>query len=197
MRRCAWCKGRVRWDDPMPNAIQVNAEDALPHQIKFIVGLWGEVKAGTMQGGACRKCHAKLTGQPEPSPVLYGSDNQAPERVIGLRADGRCDGDAYPVCGICRQALYEGDGLLPIRIQAEDLDLPSDVLYRVRERLAQGDKKGARAFCAMYGAPMPGAPQACPECLAKYKPRVLSRLHEAGLFLGVTSPEHMSRGMLL
>lgn len=197
MRRCAWCNGRVRWDDPMPNAVQVNAETALPHQTEFIVGLWGEVKQGTMQGGACRQCYARLTGQPEPPPIRYGPDNCPPDGVVGLQADGRCDADTHPVCGICRLALYEGDGLLPIRLYPHDLDLPADDCKHLETLLAAGDKAGARAVCEMHGVPMPGVPQACPECHAIYRPRVLRRLQAQGLAPANMTPNRMGRSLLL
>src|SRR3990167_5448395 len=118
IRHCAWCKKPPRWDDRFCS-VQVNAEDAKPETLEYIVGLWGEVKTGTMQGGTCRKCAAALTGQPPPEPILYGPDNPGKEGVEGQVADGRCSGDAFPVCGVCRQALYEGDGTVPILLKPE------------------------------------------------------------------------------
>ena len=194
IRRCAWCKGRVRWDDRLRNDIQINAADAAPHQIQFIIELWGTMPEGTVQGGCCRKCHAKLLGEPEPLPIRYGPDNPQPDGIVG--DDKNCSA-AFPVCGICRLALYEGDGTTPIRLYPEDLDLPDGVWQNVQTLLAAGKKPEAHTICKAYDVPIPGAPQGCPECLAKYKPRVLARLHAAGQFLEVTDPRRMGRGLLL
>lgn len=193
-RRCAWCHKPPRWDDPLCS-VQVNAADAAPPVLEFIVGLWGEVKQGTMQGGTCRSCAAKLTGQPMPSPILYGPDNRPPEGILG---SDYAASDRFPVCGICRQALHEGETTTPIRLQPDDLDLPDDARQRLKDFLANGDKPGARSVCELHGVPMPGAPQGCPECLAKYKPQVLARLQREGHAWALDmTPERMSRGAML
>lgn len=189
----------------MPNDVQVNAADAAPYQTEFIVGLWGEVKQGTMQGGACRECHARLTGAaslsgavepliPIARPVRYGPHNPAPSGIIG--EDDNCNA-RFPICGICRQALYEGDGTIPIRLYPDDLELPSDVCSNLKGFLAAGDKQGALYICEMHDVPMPGVPSACPECVALYKPRILSRLKAQNLVPQEMTESRMSRAMLL
>jgi hypothetical protein len=89
---------------------------------------------GTVTAAACRDCHCKVTGLPPPAVRLYPHGKDWP----------------FKVCGVCRQALREGDRGEIMRVAPEDCE-------------ADGVEPGCYGNC-------------CQECVDRYRPRIAVRL---------------------
>lgn len=120
-RECGACRKPIRWDESLSTA--------------HLEGQGGE---GYYQ--ACPRCIAAASGEPVPAPRTY-PPGQVPRHPLR--------DDLLPVCGLCREALFEGEEHSRFRITAEDTE-------------GTGVEPGAYA--------------ACPRCLLRWRPVIHARL---------------------
>ncbi len=108
MRICGACREPVRWDETLQTQ-------------------WLEAKGDRRAGfcSACPRCCAEGEGT-EPLPPVTYPEGRVPRHPL---AD-----DLLPICGLCREALFESERTTAVRLAEEDV---SD----------EGVKPGAYAMC--------------------------------------------------
>lgn len=126
MRKCGACKKPIRWDESLSTCL--------------LVGPGGE---GYYQ--ACPRCISDHEGTAPPPAPVYPPGRVPPHPT---RPD-----DYLPICGLCREALYEGERCSHVRVEAEDVE-------------------GAGVE--------PGAYEMCPRCQSRWRPIVLARWRRDG-----------------
>lgn len=120
----------------------------------------------TEQGGfaqACPRCVARSIGRPPPEPQRY-PEGRVPRHPLA--------NDWLPICGLCREALYEGEQTRAMR-PGEGHPSPAG------------------------GVTGPGAYAACPRCIERYRPIIHRRLIDLGYLPEGSSPEVIGGGNML
>lgn len=140
MRLCGACRKPLRWDESYSTSYL-----HLP-------------EPGSYQ--CCPRCLAAAEGVEPPSPRRY-PPGQVPRHPLR--------DDYLPICGLCREALFEGEKCERLRLFVEDL-------------------AGTEVE--------PGGYEACPRCLDRWRPIVRRRLIDLGL-LPEGFPLAQCRGGLL
>ena len=128
MRTCGACRGALRWDESLVTVALLHAP------------------AGPGNYKACPRCVAAAEGEPPPPPATYPAGERIPRHPYR--------DDYLPICGMCREALFEGECCARIRLQVEDVvDTPTVEA---------------------------GAYWACSRCISRWKPVVHARLIRDG-----------------
>lgn len=119
MRVCGACRGPLRHDESLSTC-------------------WLSSPAGGPgYYQACPRCCAAEDGREVPPARTYPAD-QLP-----------ASGAPFPICGLCREALFDGERCKPARLETDDL-------------------AGAEGI-------EPGAYEMCPRCWARWEPVILAR----------------------
>ena len=138
VRACGACRSPIRRDESLSTRL-----------------LAGPCGTGFYQ--CCPRCAASADGVEPPAPRKYpaGCVPRDPFR-----------NDLLPVCGLCREALLDGERCSPIRLVAEDLtDEP---------------------------ATEPGAYCCCPRCVSRWRPVVVARWRREGVIPeGAAGPKEL------
>ena len=140
-RTCGACRLPVRWDEGL-------------------LACW--LEAGPRGPGhyvACPRCRAEGGEAPPPAKYPPGQVPRHPTRDCDL-----------PICGLCREALFEGERTVAMRLVEEDV-------------AAAGIEPGV--YCA------------CPRCLSFWRPTIRERLAREGVIAEGVHAEDLSGSALL
>lgn len=143
MRTCGACRLPLRWDETLRTCLMTAGGGAGVYQ-------------------ACPRCCAAADGVDVPAPRKY-PPGQVPRHPLR--------DDLLPICGCCREALFENERTVPARLFAEDLP--------------QGDDTE------------PGLYLMCPRCLTRYRPAIARRLIGLGFVPEGTPPEAIGGNQLM
>lgn len=144
MRTCGACKGRLRWDEGLSSQ-------------------WMDGPGGPGLYVACPRCHAAALGQPLPAPAKY-PPGEVPRHPLR--------DDLLPICGLCRESLFEGERTSPMRIAEQDVS-------------AGGHQVEPGVYCA------------CPRCLDQWRPIIRDRLAREGVIAEGAHAESLRGSVLL
>lgn len=147
VRTCGACRLPLRWDETLRTCFLAE----------------GQAEGGPGYYQACPRCCAAAEGAEPPPARAYPAGGPIPRHPYR--------DDYLPICGCCREALFENERCRPARVQPEDID--------------DGDPTESGLY------------QMCPRCLAKYAPRIAARLIGLGLFPAGTRPEALPRDALM
>ncbi len=139
MRTCGACRLPLRWDETLQTQ-------------------WIADEDGSGSGHfyhACPRCCAKAEGTVVPPPRTYPPGRVPPHPTRD---------DLLPICGLCREAMFEGERTHNIRVTADD------ALLIGREIV-------------------PAAYAACPRCWDTWAPAVMARWTLEGVIHPGQTPE--------